>query len=199
MRAQHVWIVGIVAAALIAASVLALASGSGGEGAPAALDPHDFAWVRATPAPPSWSSLPLPGSPAALPVPPGWRAAHGDPGTRTAELTGAGGAIDGYLNATPQQGDETLEDWAEFRVDHNRDEEDRDVKLLASATGLAFPSGRGSCVLDSYLTSSDRRYREIACIVAGTAATTVVVAAAPPARWNAEQDELRRAITSFTT
>lgn len=199
MRAQPAWIAGIVAAALVTASVVALASGSGtGVPDPAAHE-NSFAWMRPTPLPASWSSLRLPDSPAALPVPPGWHAAHGDPGTKTAELTGPSGEIFGYLNATPQQGEETLANWDEFRVDHNRDEEDHEVELLASASGLSFPSGKGSCVVDSYLTSSDHPYREIACIVAGPSATTVIVAAAPPARWKAEQEDLRRAITSFTT
>jgi hypothetical protein len=200
MEAQRKWIAGLLLAALTAVGAVALANASGGGGsAPVVLRAEALAWVRPTQAPASWSSLRLPGSPAVLPVPPGWHAAHGDPGTRTAELTGPDGEIDGYLNATPQQGEESLANWGEFRVEHNRDEEDRDVQLLASAGGLEFPTGTGSCVLDSYLTSSDHRYREIACIVAGPQASTVIVGAAPPERWAAEQNVLRRAITSFTT
>lgn len=182
------------------AGAVAFAQARGGTGSTSSwMRPQSFAWVRPSPLPPSWSSLALPDSPASLPVPAGWHRAHGDPGTMTAELRGPGGEIEGYLNATPQQGEETLENWGEFRVEHNRDEEERDVELLASAPGLAFATGTGSCVLDSYLTSSERPYREIACIVAGPSATTVIVAAAPPRRWDAEGAVLRRAIQSFTT
>jgi len=73
------------------------------------------------------------------------------------------------------------------------------VRTLASATGLHFRSGSGSCVIDSYLTTSGNRYREIACIVEGRAATTVIVVAAPPSHWAAERPTLERAIDSFTT
>ena len=45
----------------------------------------------------------------------------------------------------------------------------------------ASARGRGSCVVDRYATAS-ARYREIACIVHGSRATTVVVAAAAAAR-----------------
>jgi hypothetical protein len=158
-----------------------------------------FDWVAPGRLPSAWSALPLPDSPARLPVPAGWHPAHGDPGTQTAELKSADGDIDGYLNATPQQGDETLANWSEFRVDHNEEEGDRDVKLLAAAGHLRFPTGTGSCVLDSYLTETGNRYREIACIVAGQSATSVVVAAAPPQRWDAEAAAMQQAVNSFTT
>jgi hypothetical protein len=34
-----------------------------------------------------------------------------------------------YLNVTPRQGDETLRDWAGFRVDHLRDDDARSALL----------------------------------------------------------------------
>jgi hypothetical protein len=106
--------------------------------------------------------------------------------------------IRGYPNATPRQGGEAVE-WASFRVDHNRDEGDVDVKPVASATNLRFRNGHGSCVIDTYKSSSGRSYREIACIVAGARATTVVVGAAPPAQWSRQGPALERAISSFLT
>lgn len=109
------------------------------------------------------------------------------------------GRIVGYLNATPRQGSETLANWSDFRVDHNRDEGDRDVRLLGSASRIRFRSGAASCVLDSYSTSAGRRYCEIACLVAGRTASTVIVAAAPPGRWAEEAPLLERAVTDFTT
>jgi hypothetical protein len=59
--------------------------------------------------------------------------------------------------------------------------------------------GTGSCVLDSYRTETDHRYREIACIVAGRTATTVIVAAAEPEHWAALRGDLERAVQSFST
>jgi hypothetical protein len=52
-------------------------------------------------------------------------------------------------------------------------------------------------VKDSYSTSTDRRYTEIACIVRGAAATTVIVGAATPGQWNRLSPTLTRAISSF--
>jgi hypothetical protein len=114
-------------------------------------------------------------------------------------MRGPSGGIVGYLNATPRQGDENAADWAGFRVAHNRGEGDREERRLASARDLPFRSATGSCVIDSYLTSSGNRYREIACLVAGRSSTTVIVAAAPPSRWHSEGSLLRRAVSAFTT
>ena len=158
-----------------------------------------FAWLQPEVAPAGWSSSRLPSSPARLPVPPGWRPEHGDAGTRTVVQRTPSGAIAGYLNATPRQGAESPRNWAEFRVAHNGEEGDREVRLLAGATHLYFRSASGSCVLDSYRTESGHRYREMACIVSGRSATTVIVGAAPPARWEAEAPTIEQAINSFTT
>ncbi len=73
------------------------------------------------------------------------------------------------------------------------------VKAVASATNLRFRDAHGSCVIDTYTSSSGRPYREIACIVAGAGATTVVVGAAPPAQWGQEGPAIERAISSFIT
>lgn len=195
----------VAALALVAALValagtsLAFDPSSGTRHQPAPDRASAFSWLRPRALAPTWQALPLPGSPARLPLPPGWRAADGDPGTRTAELRGAGGAIAGYLNATPRQGEESLANWTQFRIDHNREEGDRDVRLRASADNLRFAAAVGSCVLDTYRTVSGRRYREIACLVAGHTAATVIVAAATPSRWSGEAADLRRAVGAFTT
>ena len=144
-----------------------------------------FAWLRPSPPPRAWHTGRLPGGVARLAYPPGWQSIRSDPGTFSAAVRGPSGEIRGYLNATPRQGAERLSNWASFRVDHNRDEGDVDVKPVASATNLRFRNGHGSCVIDTYKSSSGRSYREIACIVAGARATTVVVGAAPPAQWSA--------------
>src|SRR5262249_45411949 len=109
----------------------------------------------------------------------------------------AGGRIIGYLNVTPQGGEETLSNWASFRPAHNREEGDHNLVPLASATGLRFRGARGSCVKESYSTGTDRRYTEIACIVRGSNATTVIVGAAPPSQWDRFSPTLERAISSF--
>jgi hypothetical protein len=109
------------------------------------------------------------------------------------------GRIVGYLNATPLQGGETAANWSHFRVAHNREEGDRNNRLVAAATGLRFHEATGSCVIDSYSSSTGSRYREIACLVSGRRATTVIVAAAQPSRWRAEAPLLERAVNSFIT
>jgi hypothetical protein len=158
-----------------------------------------FTWLRPGAPPAGWTTRPLPGSMALLPEPPGWRPERGDPGTRTEVVRARSGRIAGYLNATPRQGIESLRNWTDFRVAHNREEGDRHVTLLAGATGLRLRSGPGSCVLDAYRTESGHRYRELACIVAGDSATTVIVGAAPPGRWRAEAPAIEQAINSFKT
>lgn len=106
--------------------------------------------------------------------------------------------IRGYLNATPRQGGETLANWARFRPAHNGDEGDRNVVTDAAARGLRFRTGSGSCVIDHYATAS-AHYREIACLVRGSRASTVVVGAAVPGAWAQLAPQLERAISSFAT
>jgi hypothetical protein len=161
--------------------------------------PRAFAWLRPSPPPRAWHTSQLPGGVARLAYPLGWQSIRSDPGTFSAAVRAPTGEILGYLNATPRQGAETLSNWGSFRLDHNRDEGDVDVKSVASATSLRFRSGHGSCVIDTYTTSSGRSYREVACIVAGARATTVVVGAAPPAQWPRQGPALERAISSFLT
>jgi hypothetical protein len=155
-----------------------------------------LAWVHPAPAPSGWSTKSLPSGNASLAYPPRWRLSRTDPGTVTATLR-RDGQIAGYLNITPQSGEETLANWASFRPAHNREEGDRDLVVLASATGLRFRDGRGSCVKDSYSTKTDRRYTEIACMVRGPKATTVIVGATTPALWESLSPTLQRAISSF--
>jgi hypothetical protein len=158
-----------------------------------------FAWLHPGAVPAGWTTRRLPGSPARLSAPPGWRPARSDPGTRTMVSRGPSGRIVGYLNATPRQGDESAATWPAFRLAHNREEGDREVRRLAAAADLRFRSGTGSCVIDSYLTTSGNRFREIACIVSGRSATTVIVAAAPPSHGAVESQVLERAVNAFTT
>jgi hypothetical protein len=194
-------IVATAVAVVVVISVVTVAGASGGRDSsrPTAFRAAGFTWLRPGALPAGWSTRRLARSPARLPAPPDWQPEHGDAGTRTEALRTPTGQIAGYLNATPRQGAETLRNWTTFRIAHNREEGDRKVRLLAGATGLRFRSGAGSCVLDSYRTESDHRYRELACIVSGRSATTVIVGAAPPRRWEDEAPTIERAIDSFTT
>ena len=154
-----------------------------------------FAWLHPASPPAGWNVARIPDG-AALAYPPGWRPLKTDPGTASFALLGRGDRIDGYLNATPKQGTETLANWSRFRPEHNRGEGDRSVRLLASSNDLAFRSGRGSCVIDDY-TTSKATYREIACLVSGPRSSAVVVAAAPRALWGQHAATLERAVSSF--
>jgi hypothetical protein len=161
--------------------------------------PASFAWLRPAAAPADWKVGTLPSRTADLAYPPGWRPIRTDPGTFSAALMGAHDRIRGYLNATPRSGAETLGNWSSFRPAHNGEEGDRKVISEASASELRFRSGTGSCVIDRYATTTDARYREIACIVRGTRGTTVVVAAARPTDWSELAPQLEHAVSSFST
>jgi hypothetical protein len=188
------------ALALLSAAAVAACGSSGGDeevsGPPAPANPAAFAWVHPAPVPQGWRTQRLPSGAAALAYPPGWRLIKTDPGTVTAARK-AGSRIVGYLNITPQGGDETLANWASFRPAHNREEGDHDLVPLASTTGLRFRSGHGSCVKDAYATESNARYAEVACIVHGPAATTVIVGATPPVLWSRFAPTIERAVSSF--
>jgi hypothetical protein len=158
-----------------------------------------FEWLHPSAPPGGWHHAALPSGAARLAYPPGWRSIRSDPGTVSAALRTRNGAIEGYLNATPGEGAETLSNWSSFRPAHNRDEGDTGVSESGAAAGLRFRQGHGSCVIDAYTSSSSHRYREIACIVDGGRATTVVVGAAPTSAWQGEAPFIERAISSFQT
>ncbi len=179
------------------AALVAVAAGCGGSHA-SAPPSTGFAWLRPEAPPAGWRMVALPSGAARLPVPPGWRLIHGDAGTVSAAVLGGDGRIAGYLNATPQQGAETPAGWARFRTEHNAEEGDTGVRTIAAARGLRFRDGHGSCVEDTYRTST-ARYREVACLVRGRSAGTVIVAAATPARWPALEATLERAVSGFIT
>jgi hypothetical protein len=184
--------VGLGLVAVGAALLVALA-GCGGSGRGRASG--SFAWLKPASPPSGWNVARTPAG-AMLSYPPGWTPLKTDPGTASAALLGGGERIDGYLNATPRQGNERFADWSRFRPHHNEDEGDRGVRLLASTTTARFRSGRGACVIDTYSTSK-ASYREIACLVSGPGTSAVVVAAAPTALWDQQAATLQRAVSSF--
>jgi hypothetical protein len=185
--------VGLVVAVLAAVALIVGLAGAGQSSHRRASGA--FAWLHPASPPAGWNVARIRDG-AALPYPPGWRPLKTDPGTASFALLRGGDQIDGYLNATPKQGAETLGNWSRFRPEHNRGEGDRSVRLIASANDLAFRSGRGSCVIDDY-TTSKATYREIACLVSGPRSSAVVVAAAPSALWDHQAATLERAVSSF--
>jgi hypothetical protein len=182
---------GLAVALAVGLAAVALAGCGGGQDSA-------FSWLHPKSPPGDWRIARVP-SGAELPYPPSWRRQHADPGAASAALIGPSGVYLGYLNITPRQGDETLTNWAEFRVDHNREEGDRGVKRLAAATGLHFLAGHGSCVKDAYATGTGARYIEIACLVTGTRGSSVIVGAAPPDRWGQAAPTIERAIAGVRT
>ncbi len=187
---------GLVALAVAVAAVVLIVGVGGGEaGNRHASGP--FAWLHPAPPPAGWT-VARTAHGGTLAYPPGWKQIKTDPGTASAALLGSGGRIDGYVNATPKQGTETLANWSRFRPAHNRGEGDRNVRVVESARDLKFRDGRGSCVIDIY-TTSKASYREIACLVAGRTSSAVIVAAAPIELWKGQVATLRRAVSSFGT
>jgi hypothetical protein len=183
---------GLVAVALAAVVLVAVLAGGGQSSHRRPSGP--FAWLHPASPPASWNVARSGGG--ALPYPPGWTRIKTDSDTASVALLGAGHRIDGYLNATPRQGTETLGNWSRFRPAHNGREGDRSVRVLAASSDLTFRSGRGACVIDEY-TTSKATYREIACLVSGPRAPAVVVAAAPTAVWKRQAATLERAVSSF--
>lgn len=157
-----------------------------------------FSWLRPAPPPAGWRTAVL-SSGATLAYPPSWKAIASDRGTTTVALVTRSGRYLGYLNLTPRQGAEAVSGWARFRVNHNRAEGDKRVVIQASGPRLRFRTGQGACVRDAYATRSGAHYVEIACLVAGSRATTVIVGAAPPGQWARQRADIEHAIDAFVT
>jgi hypothetical protein len=185
--------VGLAVVAVGAVLLIVALAGCGGSGRGRASGP--FGWLKPASPPTGWNVARTRGG-AMLAYPPGWIPIKTDAGTASVALLGGGERIDGYLNVTPRQGNETLADWSRFRPQHNEREGDRAVRLVAATTDGRFRSGRGACVIDTY-TTSRASYREIACLVSGPGSSAVVVAAAPTALWDRQAATLQRAVSGF--
>src|SRR6266851_1993197 len=122
----------------------------GGAGSPVARHrlQAGFSWFHPGPAPARWPHADLPDGAAVLSYPGSLRAMHGDKGTVTEGLATKSGRVLVYLNVTPRQGDETLRNWTEFRVDHLTEDDASVAKRDSEATGLRFRGGPGACVMD---------------------------------------------------
>jgi hypothetical protein len=149
-------------------------------------------------APTSWPHLTLPDGTAVLSYPPSLRRIAGDTDAVSAGQVSAGGIVQLYLNATPRQGAERLQQWAAFRLRLLRADDAASAHQVAAAEGVKFRGGTGSCIIDTYLTRiGGHRYEEIACLVQGQASASVVVAAAPAAMWATESPLLLRAVAAY--
>jgi hypothetical protein len=195
---------GAIAIVLVAAAVVPPIAGAGSSGArPAAravdTRPGDaFSWLDPAPPPAGWQRTTTPTSQATLSYPPGWTAIPGDKGTVTRSLRTPSGVYLGYLNATPQQGTEQLHGWAAFRIDHNQEEGDKQVREVAAGERLPFTNARGSCVIDDYLSKvANNPYREIACLVTGHHHSDVFIGAALKPDWPTLSQSIKRAASAF--
>ena len=187
---------GLVGVLIVSASQPAASTARARLGAPRGSGP--FAWLMTTAAPADWPRAALPSGRAQLSYPPSFAPLAGDPGTVSFAVRDATGVVLAYINVTPRQGSEALRGFGAFRVRLLRDE-DETVREDAAAEGLAFPGGRGSCVIDQYVTRIGRHdYRELACLVEGRHGGAVVVAAATVADWKQFEPLLREAVASFT-
>ena len=149
-------------------------------------------------APASWPRLALPDGTAVLSYPPSLRPVSGDKGAVTVARLGPAGSYALYLNATPRQGTENLQNWAAARLQHLHADETASARQDAAAGGVAFLGGTGTCVLDDYVTEiGAHHYKEIACLVQGTSGASVVVAAAPAAQWTQAAPLLEQAIAAY--
>jgi hypothetical protein len=168
-----------------------------GVSAASAANPGPFRWLVPAPAPHGWQHISLPAGDAVLSYPPSLAPIHADRTSVSVAKRDTSGTIHVYLNATPQQGTETLSNWTAFRITHNRYESDA-VHEHAAGVGLRFLGAKGSCVIDDYLSRVHvHHYREIACIVQGRTKVSVIVAAALQSEWTRAAPLLERAISAY--
>jgi hypothetical protein len=149
-------------------------------------------------APAGWPHLTLPDGAAVLSYPPSLHRIAGDTDAASAGRLSPGGAFQLYLNATPRQGTERLQDWAASRVKLLRSDDAAWAHQDAAAQGIQFRGGTGSCVIDDYLARiGAHHYEEIACLVQGRTSASVIVAAAPAAAWAQARPLLFRAVAAY--
>ena len=159
--------------------------------------PAKFRWLVPAPAPSSWKHRSLPSGGAILAYPPSLAPVRGDSSSVSVESKDSSGRVLVYLNATPKEGNESLRNWPDFRMQHNR-AEDKTVHEDARALGLSFLGAKGSCIIDDYITRYHaNHYREIACFVQGRTAASVVVAAALDSDWTRAVALLERAVSAY--
>jgi hypothetical protein len=139
-----------------------------------------FGWLASATPPATWARLTVPSGLGTLSSPSGFRVVHGDPGTLSLALRNSAGTYLGYLNVTPRQGDETLQDWTAFRLSHLRDDDAVSVHEDAAVQSVHTAAAVRSCVMDDYVTTvGHHHFHEVACYVTSGSVSSVVVAATP--------------------
>ena len=157
-----------------------------------------FGWFHPGPAPGAWRQASLTGQSATLSYPGSLHPMHGDDGTVTVGSTAKSGKVLMYLNVTPKQGEESLGDWTDSRLEHLREDGQYQVHLDGASPALQFRGGPGRCVIDNYTTKiRGNHYDEIACIVQGAQATSVLVAATSTTAWQANHALLEKVVSSY--
>lgn len=188
--------VAVIAAALAAAGCSSSPAVSQSDGAPGKVPSIHLA--AAGPAPAGWHVVSLPDGKAAMAYPPDMRSIDGDRGTVSAARFDPSGGWLLYLNSTPKQGDETLSDWPDFRIEHLTDDDASTARLLAASHEVRFLGGTGTCVVDTYVTRiKAHHYTELACYVQGKTSSSVIIATAPAANWKRESGMLMRAVAAY--
>jgi hypothetical protein len=162
--------------------------------------PHgSFDWLATTIPPASWARLNVPSGLGTLSSPPGFRTVEGDPGTLSVALRNSAGTYLGYLNVTPRQGHETLQDWAAFRLSHLLHDDAVSVHEDATAESVGTVGAVRSCVTDNYVTTIDHHhFHEVACYVTTRSHSSSVVVAATPSGDPAHVwTQLERAVAAY--
>jgi hypothetical protein len=141
----------------------------------------------------------LPNGTAVLSYPPSLRRVESDRDAASVARLSPTGAYLIYLNATPRQGEETLRNWATFRVKLLQEDDASSAHEVSAAQGVRFRGGTGSCVIDDYVTRiGAHHYEEIACLAQGRTGASVVVAAAPASQWAKARPLLEQAVAAYT-
>jgi hypothetical protein len=162
------------------------------------LTPGSFGWLASATPPATWARRTVPSGLGTLSSPPGFRTVHGDPGTLNMALLNSAGTYLGYLNVTPHQGDETLQDWTTFRLTHLRDDDNVSVHEDAAAQSVQTGAAVRSCVVDDYVTTiGHHHFHEVSCYVMSGSVGSVVVAATPSGDPAHVWTELERAVAAY--
>ena len=126
------------------------------------------------------------------------RTVDGDPGTLSVALLNSAGTYLGYLNVTPRQGPETLQDWATFRPAHLGGDDAVSVHEDAMVQSVRTGAAVRSCVIDDYVTTVGHHlFHEVACYVMNGSVGSVVVAATPSGDPAHVWTQLQRAVAAY--
>ena len=140
----------------------------------------------------------MPNGTAVLSYPPSLRPVQSDKDAASVARLSPTGAYLLYLNVTPRQGDETLGNWATFRLKLLQEDDASSAHEVSAARGVRFRGGTGSCVMDDYITRiGAHHYEEIACLAQGQTGASVVVAAALASQWAKARPMLEQAVAAY--